>query len=631
MSGAHAYVAFWSAGAALGGVAGLIVLRARRAEWYYGGAALVLAWVGIVVGSKWQFRLESLPLPDAFLFPPGELASGGRRLDLGLLVGFTLGLVWCLLTRTPVRPVGDALAVAASVLIPVGRLGCLAFGCCMGVVCGPALARFCPRYPPGSEAHLQQLRAGLISLDAPASLPAHPLPLYFGAASLLTLGVLVWMLRRGAPSGSLLLAFLVLRPSAKLALEPLRANPSPSPLMSDIPLAMLACALVAIVGVTLRRITRVRARRAMAAGLLVVALAGHTTPAKAAEPPPLPQEWLTALQDYAKDPVHNRRALRRFRHEPGALLPPVLLLAMADARLRGGNTRAAARLFDEVLSRDPGEPWAGWADLGLGWVALSEGDPSRARARFEHAADGGAPSSAVASLAVALIDLDDERDEAALERFEGLAADARVPPAVRQAAAIGAAHVWLRAGGYREAADAFDRAAGMIPGGRLWDDARFGAAVARRDAGEREEGLAALRALGRMPSPGTPTDRLARTRLDPRRGALLRAGLERYRRLPFRVPEEQIVSLLDRDGPALARAELRLLGEVVEAPRRPRRLVRRRDPLRNGPRSTSRPLDGVAEPTRVVWLVPVVALLVALAIWLGWRRSSGKAGRGAER
>ena len=631
MSGAHAYVAFWSAGAALGGVAGLTVLRARRAEWYYGGAALLFAWVGIIVGSKWQFRLESLSVRDALVFPLGELVSGGRRLDLGLFVGFTLALLWCLLTRTPVRPVGDALAVAASVLIPVGRLGCLAFGCCMGVVCGPALARFCPRYPAGSEAHLQQLRAGLISLEATASLPAHPLPLYFGAVSLLTLGVLVWMLRRGAPPGSLLLAFLVLRPSAKLALEPLRANPSPSPLMIDIPLAMLVCALVVIAGVAVRRIAGARARRALAAGLLIVAVAGRATPANATETPPLPQEWLTALQDYAKDPVHNRRALRRFRHEPGASLPPVLLLAMADARLRGGNTRAAARLFDEVLSRDPGEPWAKWADLGLGWVALSEGEPLRARARFEHAADGGAPSSAVASLAVALIDLDDERDEAALERFEGLAADARVPPAVRQAAALGVAHVWLRAGGYPEAAEAFDRAAGMIPGGRLWDDARFGAAVARRDAGEREEGLAALRALGRMPSPGTPTDRLARTRLDFRRGALLQAGLERYRRLPFRVPEEQIVSLLDRDGPALARAELRLLGEVVETPRRPRRLVRRRDHVRSAAGSASRPLDGVAEPARVVWLVPVVAALVALAVRIWWRRSRGEGGRGVER
>ena len=66
-------------------------------------------------------------------------------------------------------------------------------------------------------------------------------------ASLLTLGVLLWLFRRGAPAGSLLAAFCILRPAAKLALEPLRAVPEPSALLVGIPATVLVVTTIALV------------------------------------------------------------------------------------------------------------------------------------------------------------------------------------------------------------------------------------------------------------------------------------------------------------------------------------------------------------------------------------------------
>src|SRR5207247_1232484 len=198
------YVAAWAAGYFAGFLAGLLMLRARRALTPATVGALVVAIVGCAVGAKWQYRFEQAPLElhalvGALLVSPRELFA-------------------------PWRATGDALAVWASVLIPIGRLGCLANGCCMGRACG-RFALFCWRHAPDTQAYNAQVAAHLIPADAPLSLPAHPLPLYFAMASLLTLGVLLWLFHRGAPAGSLLAAFCILRPAAKLALEPLRAVP----------------------------------------------------------------------------------------------------------------------------------------------------------------------------------------------------------------------------------------------------------------------------------------------------------------------------------------------------------------------------------------------------------------------
>src|SRR5262245_58895176 len=132
----------WTVGALAGFLAGLLILRGRRALGWASVLALGWAWEGLILGAKWQFRLEPYPIPQAFLVTPHEILEPGVRMPLGLLTGGVLAGLWCLVTRANWRATGDALAVAACVMMPFGRLGCLLDGCCMGAACG-GLVPFC--------------------------------------------------------------------------------------------------------------------------------------------------------------------------------------------------------------------------------------------------------------------------------------------------------------------------------------------------------------------------------------------------------------------------------------------------------------------------------------------------------
>ncbi|HEV7731501.1 MAG TPA: prolipoprotein diacylglyceryl transferase family protein [Candidatus Binatia bacterium] len=247
------HLLFWTLGCATGFVAGCVVLRARGALRLSTLLALGWAWGGLLVGAKLHYRLEGMSVADALWLTPAEMLTAGMRLPLGLLVGGVLAGGWCLLVGAPWRQTGDALAVAASVAIPIGRIGCLANGCCTGGVCIAWPTWLCTRYGPGTETYAMQLGQRLISSYDAVSLPAHPLPIYFALASLVTLAVLVVMLRRGAPPGALLAVFCVVRPATKLALEPLRATPRPQLLMVGIPMTVLVVTCVVLGVLAVRR------------------------------------------------------------------------------------------------------------------------------------------------------------------------------------------------------------------------------------------------------------------------------------------------------------------------------------------------------------------------------------------
>jgi phosphatidylglycerol---prolipoprotein diacylglyceryl transferase len=250
------HLLMWAIGTLCGLVAALLVLRARGALTRATVTAIVLSGIGLVVGAKLHHRIEIMPLADAMAMHPADLFSPGLRMPLGLFLAGTIAVLASVLLRAPWRETGDAWAVAASVVIPVGRLGCIASGCCMGTVCDHWPSALCMRFGPGSEAYHQQLGLGLISPYDTLSLAVHPLAAYFGIASLLTLAVLVVLLRRGAAPGTCLAVFCVLRPAAKLALEPLRAMPRPAPLMVGIPTVVLVTTCLVVVSGWWRRRAR---------------------------------------------------------------------------------------------------------------------------------------------------------------------------------------------------------------------------------------------------------------------------------------------------------------------------------------------------------------------------------------
>jgi prolipoprotein diacylglyceryltransferase len=166
------------------------------------------------------------------------------------------------MVRAPWRQTGDALVVGISAMMPVGRIGCLVEGCCMGAACGH-WAPFCLRYASTTQTYDAQVRAGVITGLEPLSLPAHPLPVYFAITSLVILGVLLWLHHRGAPAGTLLVTFLILEPLTKLALEPFRAVPRLPGLMVGVPAAMLFVGAFAATIAFLRRSGHGAARAAV--------------------------------------------------------------------------------------------------------------------------------------------------------------------------------------------------------------------------------------------------------------------------------------------------------------------------------------------------------------------------------
>jgi hypothetical protein len=632
MSPAARYLAFWTLGCTTGFVVGLRVLHRRDALGWRTATALGLAWLGLFVGSKWHFRLEQFPLWEAIAIGPAELFAPGRHLPLGLLTGAVAAGLWCLVSRAPWRETGDALAVAASVVIPIGRLGCLTFGCCMGGVCPAWLHGLCVRHPPGSEAYTQQLQARLIPLDASLSLPAHPLPLYFAVASLVTLGLLLWLLRRGAAPGTLLAVFCVVRPATKLLLEPLRATAVPSRLMVAVPVGMLAVTLATLAGMFVARRLRLR-RRAPALAVPMLMLLLVPAPSSAAPPPgELPDEWKHALMDYAADPARNGRALRALRRENPEGLPPLVLFALADQRLRAGNRAAAARLFETVLSLNPGEPWTGWAALGLGWVEATK-SPERARERFAALARSSSPSGPLARLAEAFLDLRAGEMAAARRGFEEVAARRGVSPALAQVASLGTGYTRYWDGEYRPAAEAFDLAASGFPDGRLTDDARYAAAVARWRLGLRSDATAALRDLADVSGSSGADDASPRAVLWLERRALIRP-VGAFRRTPFRVPEDRLIVLFDRDGAAMARGFLTARGDpAMEARRvrlaRPVTMAPSPSPVRAvapAPARSTKPAatSPVPGPGSRPWLAAVGALLAMGLLWAWARRRTAK-------
>jgi tetratricopeptide (TPR) repeat protein len=368
--------------------------------------------------------------------------------------------------------------------------------------------------------------------------------------------------------------------------------------------------------------------------------AGATT-APPATPPAAPPAWMQALGEYARDPVANRGALRVLEREDPASLPPVALLALADARLRGRRTQSAERLFEAVRSQGADEPWASYAELGLGGIALRSGDLDAARTYYERVAASPGPSRASAQMVLATIASLDGDAEGSVAAFEALASDVTAPAGLQAAGRLGAAYARYWAGDFVGAAAAFDAAASGMADARLLDDARYGAAMARWRAGD-ESGAREL--LAGLASTGSgPGGRRSRQLLTLDLRALLRNGFEQYRRGPLQVPETSLATLLDLDGPVLARTALKAIerGDRLGSVRARDAGVRQLDAApappvagervagaENGPADAGRAAPGApaatsgrSEDGRMSVLALVGLLLAASAAAVAWYRS----------
>jgi Tfp pilus assembly protein PilF len=359
---------------------------------------------------------------------------------------------------------------------------------------------------------------------------------------------------------------------------------------------------------------------------MLLALAAPTV--SCAEPPADLQRWQTTLQRYVANPTANAGALLALGRAGTDGLPPLFRVALADAHLRAGDLRTAGRLFDDILASDPGEPWRGFAALGLGWTAARRGDLEAARDAFLDASTAPGETGLLGNLLAGMIEAADGAGAEASERFAHIIDDPGASENLRVAALMGDGYSRFWMGDDAGARVAFARVTEQSPDGLLADDARYAAALTQWRQGDRTGAEEALSALAAETSRRHDRSSAGVTNLDPR--SLFRAGARRYRRLPLGVPSDQLLGTLDLDAPSIARVALRRL-RAGGSPPTPVRLSRpdaaddaaadsRRRPIAD---STVHGDSGVErwQASSYLWAGVAVALLMA-ALWLWLQRSS---------
>jgi phosphatidylglycerol---prolipoprotein diacylglyceryl transferase len=205
---------------------------------------LILA-AGGLLGAKLCSLLEDGALSWPRL---GSLTQGYRY--PGAIIG--LAIVAMLFRRHLSRNVspatlGDALMPAVGVGAAVLRLGCFAHGCCFGT---PSQVPWAVRFPAHSPPWFAQLSAGWIGPNAPASLPVHPLQLYFMLLSLTAVACALWLETRKAYEGQVVLVFLTVDQVGKFGLEYLRHEPLPGVQITSLLIGLAAAAMLGVAAST---------------------------------------------------------------------------------------------------------------------------------------------------------------------------------------------------------------------------------------------------------------------------------------------------------------------------------------------------------------------------------------------
>jgi prolipoprotein diacylglyceryltransferase len=183
---------------------------------------LVCCALVVLIGSKLLYVAETIFFPFDDHVPPAVRSSlHGFRIPGGVLPLALLAPAICSPFRLPWRPFGDLeipLMAAALVFI---RVGCFLNGCCFGKLSSLPWAL---SFPPESWVFRYQVSQGWLPPKAAASLPVHPLQLYFVAAAGITLVMLLAVPRRLLRPGQRQLLFYTLFFSTTALLEPFRAN-----------------------------------------------------------------------------------------------------------------------------------------------------------------------------------------------------------------------------------------------------------------------------------------------------------------------------------------------------------------------------------------------------------------------
>ena len=198
----------------------VLILYQRKYDLHERALYSFLCWAipSLFLGAKVVFWLQ---------FP--EIAERGRRFWLGggaalyggLLGVLAAGTLTSLYYRIPIRRYLDGLALALSLGLLSGRIGCFLAGCNHGQVTQQVWG-VC--FPLGSPAFNQQAKEGLLRVPTSLSLPVHPTQLYEAAFRLSMFCLGLWILSRRRYQGQVFVMLMGSYALFRFLVEFLRAD-----------------------------------------------------------------------------------------------------------------------------------------------------------------------------------------------------------------------------------------------------------------------------------------------------------------------------------------------------------------------------------------------------------------------
>jgi phosphatidylglycerol:prolipoprotein diacylglycerol transferase len=171
-------------------------------------------WVVIwaLLGSKLLLVIVELP---RYLAHPGDLImlfrAGGVFLG-GFIAAVIAGAVLIRKYDLPAMRAFDALTPSIPLGQAIGRVGCLAAGCCWGGHCDL----------PWAITYTDPRAAQ--TLGTPLGIPLHPFPIYAMISNLALYGILAWIFRQNLKPGRVFAAYLILYGAARFLLEETRGD-----------------------------------------------------------------------------------------------------------------------------------------------------------------------------------------------------------------------------------------------------------------------------------------------------------------------------------------------------------------------------------------------------------------------
>lgn len=148
---------------------------------------------------NWRHYAQGHPQEIFYLWRGGLVFYGGYFLAT------LYAWVWCRRQRVGFFKVADLMIPMVFFNLALGRLGCLAAGCCHGA---PSDVPWALHFPMGSNVYAAQLAQGLIR-DNSAPLAVHPTQIYEALGALALFFVLTWLRARKQYHGQLLVIGLV--------------------------------------------------------------------------------------------------------------------------------------------------------------------------------------------------------------------------------------------------------------------------------------------------------------------------------------------------------------------------------------------------------------------------------------